>query len=1121
MMQRRARVSLPILVACLTLIPSARAEEEYAETIDVNVVNVEVVVTDREGRPVTGLTRDDFELYEDGKKVELSNFYAVGGAAGTPAPGGAAEVAEVEAEEALTGEAFLLPADVQPAEARPAEATRQLNLVVLVDQLNLGPRNRKLLFEKLRAELRGRAGPDVRVMVASLGSRMEIVQPFTEDLESVLDVLDAEQKKTSTFAVFDGERRMFLNRLQRANVRQYVAQRSEMLTDPITGEKNLAETAGDAQFDATVREALDLALQAMSLAEARTQRVRATIEALSWLCDGLREVPGRKALLYLSDGLPARPAAPLLEAWTAKYQTWVLQNDGDIREQSRMPQASSDFQRVMAAAGSGRLDLDQEFERLGERASVARVAFYPISNSGRAGDVVAAGESGSVTGVGGTTRAAHRAEVFSREASLMQLAEATGGLTALRSANLGGLLERVRRDFTSFYSLGFSSAREGADDAFHELEIKVRGESLKVRHVKGYRERSREAAEAARVAAGDRAVETGQPGTVEEREALLSEIIDVRVVNFEVVVTDKEGRPIEGLTREDFEISEDGRQMELSNFFEAGGEPHDEAPAAGDPATSVAETASAELATGPLLAAEPAANKLHLVLFVDNLNIRPQNRALLFESLRDYLEQYRGQEVTREGGAPSVMVVTMGHSLKLAQPFTRDLDQVLAVIDEISRKGTPHMLEEGQRKMLLAQLDRASLRRFQPIRERAHDSEFEEAIRTARNHALTTRTLAEERYQKVEATLEGLGGLCDALGGLAGRKALIYLSDGLPLRPADSLIAAWAGKYEVWFQTSESDIRNNSAQPEAAALFRRLLTSIGSSQFDLQSELNRLTVRASDNRVAFYPISSSGRLNDYLSAEYQGNVNVESGMGRRDSVMIENFTRDNALMRMAEDTGGVAVLRNANLARLLEQVESDFHHYYSLGYSPPPGRDDFRFHNIQVRVLRPGTRVRHLKGYRHKNWRQRLGEMTTAAALFAVESNPLGVRVARGDVIREEGGFRVPLTVKIPFQRMQLVHKDKHFNANLTVLVMARDEDDKLSDVRRFDLPVRIPDDRVLEVLPQVAAYPFELTVPKGTRRVAVGVRDHLAQTEATVKYDLVVEEVAVEAEAVARSLSE
>jgi hypothetical protein len=58
---------------------TAPAETMFFESLDVNVVNVEVYVTDRRGEPVSGLGRDDFELYEDGHRVPITNFYAVAG----------------------------------------------------------------------------------------------------------------------------------------------------------------------------------------------------------------------------------------------------------------------------------------------------------------------------------------------------------------------------------------------------------------------------------------------------------------------------------------------------------------------------------------------------------------------------------------------------------------------------------------------------------------------------------------------------------------------------------------------------------------------------------------------------------------------------------------------------------------------------------------------------------------------------------------------------------------------------------------------------------------------------------------------------------------------------------
>src|SRR4051812_30743026 len=61
----------------LTPSPADPAERStFFESVDVHVVNVEVYVADRDGKRVPGLSREDFELFEDGKPVKISNFYA-------------------------------------------------------------------------------------------------------------------------------------------------------------------------------------------------------------------------------------------------------------------------------------------------------------------------------------------------------------------------------------------------------------------------------------------------------------------------------------------------------------------------------------------------------------------------------------------------------------------------------------------------------------------------------------------------------------------------------------------------------------------------------------------------------------------------------------------------------------------------------------------------------------------------------------------------------------------------------------------------------------------------------------------------------------------------------------
>ena len=48
----------------------------FGESVEVNIVNVEVFVADKDGKPVSGLRRGDFELREDGKAMSITNFEA-------------------------------------------------------------------------------------------------------------------------------------------------------------------------------------------------------------------------------------------------------------------------------------------------------------------------------------------------------------------------------------------------------------------------------------------------------------------------------------------------------------------------------------------------------------------------------------------------------------------------------------------------------------------------------------------------------------------------------------------------------------------------------------------------------------------------------------------------------------------------------------------------------------------------------------------------------------------------------------------------------------------------------------------------------------------------------------
>src|SRR6185369_15742600 len=66
------RISLAGFLICLAVLPAAA--QEYTESIDVRVVNVETVVTDAQGQKVKGLTAADFRLLVDGREVPVEYF---------------------------------------------------------------------------------------------------------------------------------------------------------------------------------------------------------------------------------------------------------------------------------------------------------------------------------------------------------------------------------------------------------------------------------------------------------------------------------------------------------------------------------------------------------------------------------------------------------------------------------------------------------------------------------------------------------------------------------------------------------------------------------------------------------------------------------------------------------------------------------------------------------------------------------------------------------------------------------------------------------------------------------------------------------------------------------------
>jgi VWFA-related protein len=261
----RAFAVLPIL-AVLAAIPAAAQQtgepaSAFGEQIDVRVVNVEVVVTDKQGNRVTGLGPGDFRLRVDGKEVPVQYF--------TEVRGGQA----VAAEEAGSGQS----AAVQGLPALAPGSPVGTSYLVFIDDYFSIPTRRDEVLRSLMDSL-GRLGPEDRMAVVAFdGSKVDMLSNWS----------DSERALTRGFQQALGRPALGFQRL--AELRAYES-------------SHRIGTLGTVDARSAFVNRVDL--EELSYMELVADHVRRAVMAAESTMRGFAAPPGRKVMILLSGGWP-------------------------------------------------------------------------------------------------------------------------------------------------------------------------------------------------------------------------------------------------------------------------------------------------------------------------------------------------------------------------------------------------------------------------------------------------------------------------------------------------------------------------------------------------------------------------------------------------------------------------------------------------------------------------------------------------------------------------------------------------------------------------------------------------------------------------------------------------
>ncbi len=427
------------------------------------------------------------------------------------------------------------------------------------------------------------------------------------------------------------------------------------------------------------------------------------------------------------------------------------------------------------------------------------------------------------------------------------------------------------------------------------------------------------------------------------------------------------------------------------------------------------------------------------MVFVDDVNLTAANRKRILQST----ERFLGSELKP---GDEVMIVRYDQKLDLRRQFTSDLKVLSSDLEAILK--LPSDIRKYERSL------------GQAITSIGFGANGD-GIGTIAEGQISA--WAGEESIMVQGALDALDSVVSWLAGVPGRKAILYVSDGLPLTPGLDLFTIY------------------SRAPQSPQATKRI-SEMTAQKFDLTKRFRQVTSHASRNRVAFYPI------------EAFGTRGTEGSMF--DSVSLA--TRQNGLRFLAEDTGGRALLNAADVPGALARVSEDFGTYYSIGYQPRRTGDEAE-HKIEVRVKARGTQVRYRQWYKDKPASETVAEGTLAVMRFGPEDNPLGAGV---EIVPGKKPGETLVRVKVPVAKLFLQPNGASRTGQLRLYVVASGEG-STTPVRQTKLvTVEVPEAEAAAGSKKEYTHEIAIPLKPGYYAVGVGVRDELAATTSYLRRD-------------------
>jgi VWFA-related protein len=371
------------------------------------------------------------------------------------------------------------------------------------------------------------------------------------------------------------------------------------------------------------------------------------------------------------------------------------------------------------------------------------------------------------------------------------------------------------------------------------------------------------------------------------------------LIQVPILVTDKSGNHIHGLTKEDFHVFENGKEQKVATFEEI---------VATNERLPIAEKKPGEFCNLMLSDQQP---RTVTVIAIDTINT-------------PFLDQYTGRRALIKYLADNLdsnqvlaLMVMTGHGLKVVQGLTSDHEQLVRMLKKASGE-TPALQGSGSDVQANAAVgDVPDL----PTAPAGFASPF--AAAAAFIAYGDTITAALQQPRALEETLNAFLEIAWSLSGVPGRKSLIWATGGSPFEISSPAQLPGSGYL--------------------SSLYQRTMQALDAAQ------------------VSIYPVDVRG-LVENTSAATRSSTGPELQNQLSNLAHFQQSTID-TLNQFADMTGGKAFYNTNDLASSFKRAADDSSSYYLAGYYLDTHNNNAGWRQLKVKVDKKDTEVRAREGF--------------------------------------------------------------------------------------------------------------------------------------------------------------